>query len=687
MLLRKIGTGAALPLGLLGGIVDGADLRAETLNAGTVQVTATRVEKDLLDVPMAVSVVTEEEIKNSPARTIGELLQDIPGVQVQNAGSQGLKRVSIRGEDPKRVLVLIDGQKIAENKSMDGAALMIDPAMVERIEVIKGPASVLYGSEAIGGVVNIITRKGGTKPLQGEAALGFNGSTGGFDESLSVYGNVDGLKYRLSGSNTRQGALQTPDGKAQHSGFNQWSGSAFLSYDLSDHFTAGGSFDQFYSEIESGDVESKNFFVKINPWKRQKVSLFAEAKNLTDFMPRLRVDGFWQNNKKNMHNHVEASSGPMNVLMDNFANNQNEQFGGTLQADWMVGDNHYLITGYDINRDGLNAKTDTRTNVQTPFGPVQSQSLYDHQGYMLTNALFAQMESRLPWDLTLTYGARQTWVHSQMDRASKTGTTGPGSGGVEGSSWNAKPVFNVGLMWTGLPDTSLRTSFAQGFRVPSLQDKYIISSMGGGTILPNPALKPETSNTWEVGGRYSTNGINFDTTAFYSEADDYIASQIVDQSTNTSRYVNVSKAKTYGVELAASYDLPAGFTPYVSATWLQREFDYGNWKTWKSGTPEWAGRGGVRLLHPINEEVDLVGDVYARFASRSKQETGTASQRTVTRVSAWGTGNAALGVRFGAERQYTLMGEVLNIFNQKYTLNGAILEAGVHANLKLSVAF
>ncbi|MEF2788616.1 MAG: TonB-dependent receptor plug domain-containing protein, partial [Parasutterella excrementihominis] len=116
-------------------------------------------EQQLLEVPMAVTVVTNQEIQESAARNVGELLEDIPGVMVNNAGSQGLKRVSIRGEDTFRTLTLIDGQKISEQKSMSGASILIDPNSIERIEVIKGPASVLYGSDALGGVVNIITKK------------------------------------------------------------------------------------------------------------------------------------------------------------------------------------------------------------------------------------------------------------------------------------------------------------------------------------------------------------------------------------------------------------------------------------------------------------------------------------------------------------------------------------------------
>ena len=86
----------------------------ETVSAETVKVTAARVEQEIQEVPMSLSVVTEEVVKHANAKTISDLLQDIPGVQVTNAGSQGLKRISIRGEDTFRTLVMIDGQKISE---------------------------------------------------------------------------------------------------------------------------------------------------------------------------------------------------------------------------------------------------------------------------------------------------------------------------------------------------------------------------------------------------------------------------------------------------------------------------------------------------------------------------------------------------------------------------------------------
>ena len=116
----------------------------------TMTVTAGRFEQDLMETPMSVSVVTREQIEQSGARNVGELLQLLPGIQVNNDGGQGMKRIKIRGENAFRTLVMIDGQKVSEQKSMSGAPMLIDPSMIERVEVIKGPASVLYGSDAIG---------------------------------------------------------------------------------------------------------------------------------------------------------------------------------------------------------------------------------------------------------------------------------------------------------------------------------------------------------------------------------------------------------------------------------------------------------------------------------------------------------------------------------------------------------
>ncbi len=279
----------------------------EHIETTAVKVTAAKVEKELLEVPASVSIITEEDIKQSSARTVGELLQDIPGVQVVNSGSQGLKRISLRGEGVNRTLILIDGQQIVENKSMDGTALMIDPNLIERIEVIRGPASVLYGSNAIGGVINIITKKGGKEPVEGSLSLAYNGASAGHSESGSVFGSIKGFDYRVSASYNEQGQLRTPVGLVPYSAFNQQNYSAYLAYNFNQNYKIGASYDYFDSDISSGSQAEgyENFYVDLPEWSRQKAAVFFEAKNTVSFMPKVRLDVFYQQSHKKMHNHVE----------------------------------------------------------------------------------------------------------------------------------------------------------------------------------------------------------------------------------------------------------------------------------------------------------------------------------------------------------------------------------------------
>lgn len=680
----------------------------ETVKAGDVYVTATRVERELQQVPMSLTVMTAEDVKNSGARTVGELLEDVPGVQIMNDGSQGLKRVKIRGEDAFRTLVLIDGQKISEQKSMSGSPLLIDASRIERIEVIKGPASVLYGSDAIGGVVNVITRKGGQKPVEGEVWTGFNGASRGFSEGMAVRGNVDGLKYSLSGSHSDQGNIHTPDGELSNTNFRQTDAATFLSYDFSEHFTVGAGLDYFkgtFNSTSMSDNENGNrFFVKVPKWSRTKYYAFAEGKDISEYLSRVRFDVYYQKTEKNMENYVGQVEGTSNVVMDNFADNIIRSKGLSLQTDWQLGSNNFLIAGYELNYDKLDSAGRTDFDSIIAGGMMRMDYFTDkfYDGNQLNQSLFASMETLLPWDLALTYGVRWTHVRTELTRGDeyRTGySRNPmytkwydheRTGGADtGDDTDSRPVFNVGLVWTGIEDLALRASWAQGFRVPNLTEKYIGTAMGGGTVWGNPDLDPETSNNFEVGARYNHDAFDLDVAFFYSIADDYIDQVLFAGSDDEYTYTNVSRARTFGSEVTASYrfDTEYGrFTPYASLTWMRRQFDYGNGvETYESGTPEWFGRYGIRYAKAITEDLDFHADLFGRSQSATKKI--NSNNEIDTDLGGFTTANVSFGFDFGSEKQFSVLAEVLNIFDKRYQYNTSILEPGVHANVKLSYRF
>lgn len=666
-----------------------------------VKVTATKVEKELLEVPSSVSIVTEEDIKKSSARTVGELLQDVPGVQISNSGGQGLKRISLRGEGVNRTLILIDGQQIVENKSMDGTALMIDTALIERIEIIRGPSSVLYGSNAIGGVINIITKKGGKKPIEGSINLSYNGASQGHSESASIFGKTHGVEYRVTASNNMQQQLRTPIGLVPYSAFEQQNYSAYLAYNFNDHYKLGASYDYFTSDISSGSqaVGYEKFYVDLPLWSRQKAALFFEVKEAVSFMPKLRLDLFYQQSHKKMHNHVELDPNVvfMPATMDNYADNYNNQWGLQLQTDWAISDHTYIIAGYDFNYNILDADSSV-DSTSTIIDTMNYNKYVKNYGYEQVHALYAQAESYLPLDFTLFYGVRWTYNIANMEKAEgvkvdkATGSSLPlsvediGSTGI--SSTNA-PVFAAGIMWSGIENFSIRFNFSQGFRSPNLQERYLLSSMGGGTIYPNPDLKSETSNNFEFGIRYNDYGVGLDAVYFVSLADNYIAQVPVSTGSSATKYKNVSNALTHGAELSLSYTSPIGLKPYTSLTIMQRRYSDNGVYTWKTGVPLVSGRAGLAYLHTFNDYVDLSIDLFSRFSSETIDSLDSIHSEFTSDLyyAPWGTANIAISVDFGKDRQYSLSTEVYNLLNTLYKTSVDIYEPGLYGAVKFSAAF
>lgn len=684
----------------------GAAIADEYQTLETTTVTAGRFEQDLMETPMSVSVITADDIAKSGAQSIGALIESMTGVRINNDGGQGIKRAKIRGEDAFRSLVMIDGQKISEQKSMSGSPILIDPAMVERIEVIKGPASVLYGSDAIGGAINIITKKGGTKPVQGEVGAGMNTSNSGKSVNASVYGGVEGWKYRIGVAHEDGDNLKTPVGDMNHTKFNSTGANLFVSYDINEKATVGATLDHFDLDFMSGSAEPgyEPFYVDVPEWKRTKLGVFGELHDLTESLKKVRFDVFYQKNDKTMNNHVEVINSP--VVVDNYADNSLDQYGFSLQTNWSVSDSTFIVAGYEFNNDDLDAQSHVHTVGDTPAMPTMPSMHIDTEkqgffkGAMTTHALFASAETNLVDTVTLSYGARYTYVKTDMDdihgykvyNPSNTTPQRPFNPdqelGKAGKQHDDRVVFNAGLVWHPVNDLALRANWAQGFRAPLLQERYIATSMGStSTTLGNPDLKPETSNNFEVGARWMSNSIMLDAAMFYSKTKNYI--QALPISSSLSRYENVGEATTYGLELTGSYEIKSiGLEPYVNLTLMRRQFDYGNVETYKTATPAVIARYGFRWNGEANG-LGLHADAYARTISKTEYQDPSATARSDSsyRLGGATTFNLTGGVTFGDQKQYGLDAGFYNIFDKAYREQTAIYEPGRYLAVKLNAKF
>ena len=656
---------------------------AETYKSEDVVVTASRVEQQLADVNMSVSVITSEQIQqDAGATTIADLLEStVPGIRVNNDGGQGIDRIKIRGENSFRTVVMIDGQRISEQKSMSGVPLLIDPSQVERIEVIRGPASVLYGSDAIGGAINIITKKGGTKPIEGSVSIGFNSSNNGKDGSAQIYGGTNGWKYRIGAAASANDNLDTPLGEMPNTDSKTKSANAFLSYDIDPNKTVGVSFNYHDLEFMSADYTSPGFYVDVPEWERMRGAAFAEFKNISENFVRLRLDTAIESNKKQMQNHV-VMFGP--YMLDNFADNKLTTSSFNAQTDWQIGNAHYLIAGYEFSHDNLEAKSEAVGKVPSivpgvGMGPTSYNKAEKYDGYQMRHAVFATMETTLAEDWVFNYGARYTWISNDIDIHNELAGIKDHRDGNDG-----KVVFNVGASYKGFENLALRANWSQGYRYPLLQELYIDTSMGSmGTTYANPDLKPETSDNFEIGARYSSGIIRVDAAIFYSDADDYITTVAIDE--NNSRYTNVGKAKTIGFELDAGVQL-GDFEPYTVLTILRREYEENGVETTKTGTPKVTARYGVRYNTEYNGAL-WRADAYA--VTQSATESLDVSDPDAEVISYGGatTFNLTGGVSFGPDNAYSFDAGFYNIGDKAYQNNGAIYEAGRHFAVKLNAKF
>ena len=667
---------------------------SDTTTTSEVRVTASRVERELLDVNMSVSVITAKDIEDSGAQTIADLLKDVPGVEMNTDGSQGMKRILIRGENAFRTLIMIDGQRMTEQKSMSGTPILIDPSQIERIEVIKGPASVLFGADALGGAINIITKKGGKKPVEGTVSAGYNSSNRGGSASASIAGAAGGFHYRLGAAYEGGRDLKLAHGKAPGTDFESKSANAYLAYDVSDTHTIGLVADHFDLDFNSSTptMSADDFYVHVPSWKRTKVGIFDEVHYLTDTLTKLRTDLFYQKSNKVMTNHVNVDQGMVSVTNDNTADNTLKQLGASVQADWTFTDRLYVITGYDVSYEMLDATSVSNTNLSMRGRGFNTFTTWNYEGNLLTQALYASADYQLTPTLTLNGGARYTHVRTDMERADGTKVTSGVSAPVSsttGKETNSRVVFNAGLIWRPTNPVSVRLAWTQGFRTPLLQERFIDTTMGqaGSVLEGNPNLKPETSNNFEFGVRWVPGNATFDASIFYNRASDYITSMLISSSRSGSvyRYDNVAKAHTVGLELAGSYRIgTTGFEPHVSLTALRRTFEQDGISTSDTGTP------GLRVTYGVKWSGDTTwgrtsADLFARSAT--KADSYSFSTGATEHYDGWTTLNFTAGLDFGPSKNYSLNVGLYNLTNTDYVTPMSLYEAGRYGEVKFTARF
>ena len=491
-----------------------------------VVVTATRVPVSIEQVGSSVTVIDAETIARHQWQSISEALQSVPGLRVSPSGGPGAQTsVFTRGTNSNHTLILIDGVRAGDPSTPSGAYdfahLRLDD--VERIEIVRGPQSTVYGSDAIGGVINIITRRGRDGVQAGARIEG--GSFNTHTESAGLSGARNGFHYALSMTESethgqdvtprrlRNGDPEEKDGYRNASVSTRFgiAPSTNTSLDFIGHYSKARS----QLDVGSGEDNDSQSIA------RQSV-LRAEARGRF-------FDDFWQPMlavSRTRHNRQDT--------------NERQSLAGNEDHTRYIGERQVVELQNNLRL--------TRTNTLTVGAETLEEKMQATGNSVYGDLAFGDFI--ITQNTDTRERARSAYLLDQF----QLGSRWRGNAGIR---WNDHDSLDPAVTYRITPvylipetSTRLKASYGTGFKAPSLYERYGNSPTNYGTAyFGNPDLLPEESTGWEMGLEQSAWGGRFDGGATYFSNRITNLIQMVFLPSFDSTSVNISQARTWGGEI------------------------------------------------------------------------------------------------------------------------------------------
>ncbi len=484
-----------------------------------IVITADRFPEAAGKVGSAVSVLTRKDIEASQAENVAELLETVPGLTVtESGGIGGTVAVSIRGAESDQTLVMIDGIRVNDPASTgsDFDLSVFSLGNVERIEIIRGPQSGLYGSDAIGGVINIITRKGEGAPHAVAEAEG--GSYKTFAQRGYAGGSKDGVSVSVAASNFRTSGFSRYSGGTEPDATRKQSVNARLDYDPSSIFgvtvTAGRY--EVNAQLDSVGLSSGKDTAD-NTVKVLQIATASAHLNLMNGDLQNKLTAFLADTHRDFFDDNGAQTSPFIVGRTSIFDGTSH--GLEYQGDLAVRGADHLVFGGKIDQQTGRAFDD-----DTLFG---YQPRYDVEETW--KSAFA------------VYSFNPTDVFN-LTGAVRVDEFGPA---VSEGTYRFTAAYRF-PEW----GTKLRGSYGTGAKAPTIQQRFENS----GFAIGNPDLRVETSKGFDVGVDQELLGgaIIFSGSYFSNDIQDLITSEF-DPGSGKFLFVNIDQAEIDGVELAATW--------------------------------------------------------------------------------------------------------------------------------------
>lgn len=553
--------------------------------------TATKTEKNIEGVSASIIVITEEEIQKTGASTLDKILEKVPSINAQygrfpHPSASSKASISLRGMGANGTLILVDGKRLSGETESPYEMTRITASMIERIEIVKGSMSTLYGSDAIGGVINIITKKIDKNVSTLDLKYGSNGDGDAVNKNVNFTnrGSVDKLRYKINTSiddttpykvnksYTQQAINPSSGADLNGNSLDNISGNydvtykdeatvktigTRLEYDFSDNFTAGLDLSYFTEDREGqylGNASATSGGLITNTPvnsedKNRRIDISSDFKYLINDDLSMNTKVYRSYYKKRNYTDPLTFDGATNT-----------KFSANVTIDTLESDLTYILNDSNIITTGLEYRKETRDSGAINPDASSSEFITKVVNY---KSLFIQDEIEISDTLNAIIGTRYDNI----------------------SNADNKITLQAGLVKEIAEDTSIRANYAQGYRTPDIAELYVVSMYYKGakrygsevinTIKTESYdLKPEQSQTFELSLSNKYENLSSVFTIFNNKVKDKIDLVSYNDSSSSTKYYtseNIDQVDIKGAEVSFDYDLNKDIDLGLNATYLKTE--------------------------------------------------------------------------------------------------------------------
>lgn len=600
-----------------------------TQTADEVVVTASRREAKVFDSPYGISVISSDEIQSRQmSRTVPDILSEEPAVMVQKT-SYGQGSPYLRGFTGFRNVFLIDGIRLNNSTFREGPNQYwntVDTFTVARLEMVKGPASVLYGSDAIGGAVNVISRDGKISLypplLRGESKGGLIHPR--LYSRYSSANKSDVLRAEITGNKTEQvnfiigGSLKDFNdlrggkevGLQEKTGYQDNSGDVRAEYAL----TKDSMLTLAHQNVRQADAWRTHRTIYGVAWQGTAVGTdkkhsFDQGRQLTYLQYETKSPFTFSERIKASLSYQTQTEDQITIKKDNKTDKQGFDVRTTglwVQSETPVYKFGRIVAGIEYYSDAVDsylrkynaAGALTNTEIQ---GPVADDAIYNLTG------VFVQDELALTSKLDLTAGLRYTRAQARADKVRDPVTTTQ----IELSdSWNST-VGSARLLYRAGPNMNIYGGISQGFRAPNLSDltRYDIAQSGQQEI-PNTSLRPEKFVSYETGIKMRSEKWHTESSVFYTTINDMIMRYPTGAMVGSNYEVqkaNIGDGFMQGCEVKADYRISPQWSLFSGVAYIRGEVD------------TYPASAQVKDREPMNKVQPLQGILGGRWNDASRK--------------------------------------------------------------------